>query len=221
MSDQDWIVIGKIVAPQGLEGEVRVYPDSDFPERFLEPGQRWLLRPGATEPQPVELLEGRDVPGRGIFVVQLAGIETREAAEALRDAQLLVSSRDRPHLAEDEYHVSDLLGLEVFHQATQEAIGVVVDVMAAGNDLLEVRLHKQPEPKPKPETTPPNRKSKIRKPKRITAPKPVTVLIPFVKEIVPVVDLENRRIEVLPPPGLLNADEASEIQETEPTEEKL
>ena len=30
----DWIEIGKIVAPQGLDGEVRVYPDTDFPERF-------------------------------------------------------------------------------------------------------------------------------------------------------------------------------------------
>ncbi|MGL5511579.1 MAG: ribosome maturation factor RimM, partial [Microcoleaceae cyanobacterium] len=36
----DFIEIGKIVAAHGLLGEVRVYPESDFPERFLEPGQR-------------------------------------------------------------------------------------------------------------------------------------------------------------------------------------
>lgn len=53
---KDWLEIGKIVAPQGLAGEVRVYPNSDFPERFEQPGQRWLLRPGETEPQPIELL---------------------------------------------------------------------------------------------------------------------------------------------------------------------
>jgi len=37
---------GTITAPQGLDGEVRVYSNSDFPERFEQPGQRWLQRPG-------------------------------------------------------------------------------------------------------------------------------------------------------------------------------
>ena len=37
---QKWLEIGTIVAAQGLRGEVRVYPSSDFPERFLEPGTR-------------------------------------------------------------------------------------------------------------------------------------------------------------------------------------
>ncbi|PSO69461.1 MAG: ribosome maturation factor RimM, partial [Cyanobacteria bacterium QS_1_48_34] len=36
-----WLEIGTIVAPQGLEGELRVYPTTDFPERFEQPGVRW------------------------------------------------------------------------------------------------------------------------------------------------------------------------------------
>ena len=56
----DWLEIGKIVSPQGLIGELRVYPNTDFPERFEEPGKRWLLRPGETELQPVELLNFTD-----------------------------------------------------------------------------------------------------------------------------------------------------------------
>ena len=35
----DWIEVGRIVAPQGLKGEVRVYPSSDFPERFFGTGK--------------------------------------------------------------------------------------------------------------------------------------------------------------------------------------
>jgi len=66
MQESSWLEIGKIVAPQGLDGEVRVYPSSDFPERFLEPGRRWLRRTGAGEPQPVELLFGRYIPGKGL-----------------------------------------------------------------------------------------------------------------------------------------------------------
>jgi 16S rRNA processing protein RimM len=209
MANEDWLEIGTIVAPQGLRGELRVYPNSDFPERFEEPGQRWLKRSGESEPQPVKLLSGRFVPGKGIYVVKLAGVENRDQAEALRDVVLLVPASDRPDLGEDEYHVMDLIDLEVFNQLTGEAIGIVVDVIPAGNDLLEVKLHKQPEPAPaKPEAPVPNRTSKIRKPKRQTEPKPATILIPFVKAIAPVVDLQNGRIEITPPAGLLEVNES-------------
>ena len=202
MNDQ-WIEIGTIVSPHALDGEVRVYPNSDFPQRFLEPGTRWLQRPSDPEPQPIELLGGRCVPGKGLYVVKLAGIENRDRAEALRNAKLLVPESDRLPLEEDEYHVRDLLGLEVFNQLNGEAIGVAIDIIPAGNDLLEVQLHKQPEaPLEKADAPIPNRTSKIRKPRR-KSKKPATVLIPFVKEIVPVVDLENRKIEISPPPGLL------------------
>jgi len=203
MTNDDWLEIGKIVAPQGLKGELRVYANSDFPERFEKPGQRWLKQSHDSQPQPVELLGGRYVPGKEIYVVKLAGVENREQAEALRDATLLVPESDRPELGENEYHVLDVLDLEVFNQLTGEAIGVVVDVIPAGNMLLEVKLHQQPEPTPaKPEAPLPNRISKQRKAKKKES-QPVTVLIPFVDEIVPVVDLENGRIEITPPQGLL------------------
>jgi 16S rRNA processing protein RimM len=181
MADEGWLEIGKIVAPQGLNGELRVYPNSDFPERFVEPGQRWLLHPGETQPQPIELLGGRYIEGKGLYVVEIAGVEERNQAEALRGCLLMVPESDRPPLEEDEYHVLDLLGLEVFMQESGDSIGTVVDVIAAGNDLLEVQLHQQDE-----------RKNKSKK-----------VLIPFVKAIAPVVDLEAKRIEITPPPGLL------------------
>ena len=174
-----WLEVGKIVTAQGIKGEVRVYPESDFPERFEQPGKRWLLYPGQSEPQSVELVRGRYIPGKGLYVLQLAGINDRNQAEALRGAKLLVRESDRPTLEEDEFHVVDLLNLEVFDQATQTLVGTVTDVIPAGNDLLEVKL-----------AAPKN-------------PKQPTVLIPFVKEIVPIVDLPQRRIEITPPPGLI------------------
>jgi len=204
MTNDDWLEIGTIVSAQGLKGELRVYPNSDFPERFEQAGQRWLQRPGETVPQPVELLGGRYVPGKALYVVRLAGVENRDQAEALRDSLLLVPESDRPTLGEDEYHVRDLIDLEVFDQLTGEAVGTVVSVIPAGNTLLEVKLHQQPTLAPaKAEGPTPNRISKQRKPKRQKTPKPVTVLIPFVKEIAPVVDLQGGRIEITPPAGLL------------------
>lgn len=204
-----WLEIGKIVGVQGLKGEVRVYPNSDFPERFIEPGQRWLLHPDRPEPEAIELLSGRYLQGKGLYILQLAGITDRTQAEALRDCRLVVPETDRPPLAEDEFHVLDLVELEVFEQATQKRIGVVVDVLSAGNDLLEVKLDHHPEvslaevssAEAEPDlaqtapTGPKNRKPQSKQPK--------TVLIPFVKAIVPVVDIAQKRIEITPPDGLI------------------
>jgi len=172
-----FLEVGRIVAAQGLKGEVRVYPSSDFPERFLQPGSRWLLRPGQPEPEPVELVQGRYLTGKHLYVLKFAQVGDRTQAEALKDAVLLVSADDRPLLEADEFHVMDLVGLEVVNQLTQEVVGTVVGLIQAGNDLLEV--------------------------KRPSGHLPAIVLIPFVKAIVPVVDLEIRRIEITPPAGLI------------------
>lgn len=186
--ESEWLEIGKIVSPQGLDGEVRVYPNSDFPERFVEPGRRWLLCPGGKEPQPIDLLGGRYIEGKGLYVIEIAGVEDRNSAEDLRGCLLMVPESDRPILAEDEYHVLDLIGLEVFMQESGESVGTVVDVIAAGNDLLQVKLHHLSVDGKEDMT-----KDKGQK----------TVLIPFVKAIAPVVDLSAKRIEITPPPGLL------------------
>ncbi|MFN6540522.1 MAG: ribosome maturation factor RimM [Nostoc sp. EkiNYC01] len=184
----DWLEIGKIVAPQGLAGELRVYPDSDFPERFEVPGKRWLLRPGETEPQPIELLAGRYISNKNLYVIKLAGVENCNQAEELRGCKLMVPASDRPQLAENEYHVLDLIGLEVFMQASGELVGTVVDIIPAGNDLLEVKLH------PSFTTT---------KEQMTNDKAQKTVLIPFVEAIAPVVDIQSGRIEITPPSGLL------------------
>lgn len=177
----DWLEIGKIVAGQGLSGELRVYPNTDFPERFEVAGKRWLLRPGETEPQPIELLEGRYIENKNLYVIKLAGVESRTQADDLRDSKLLVPVSDRPQLAEDEFYVPDLLGLEVFLQVSGELVGTVVDIIPTGHDLLEVELH--------PGFAPEKKQKKV--------------LIPFVEAIAPVVDIQARRIEITPPPGLL------------------
>jgi 16S rRNA processing protein RimM len=180
MSDR-FLEIGKIVGAQGLKGDVRVYPSSDFPERFLEPGKRWLLKPGQSDPQIVKLLGGRYLDGKGLYVVQLSESRDRTAAESLKDSRLFVLASDRPVLEEDEFHIVDLVGLPVFYQQTQALVGTVISVIAAGNDLLEV----QP---------PANSES---------GEKPKPILIPFVKAIVPIVNLQEQRIEITPPPGLI------------------
>ncbi|MBD2579288.1 ribosome maturation factor RimM [Oscillatoria sp. FACHB-1406] len=199
----EWLEIGKIVSPQGLQGELRVYPTSDFPDRFEKPGKRWLQAPNSSTLQETELLRGRYIPGKNLYVVQLAGVDNRDRAEALRNCKLFVVASDRPQLEEDEYHIRDLIGLNVIDQTTGNSIGEIISILVAGNDLLEVKLHStlSGESEPLPTETKPKKKG--------SSPKPETVLIPFVKKIVPVVDLEARRVEIVPPEGLLQLNRAS------------
>ncbi|OKH12130.1 ribosome maturation factor RimM [[Limnothrix rosea] IAM M-220] len=174
MTEQEWITVGKIVAAQGLKGEVRVKPSTDFPERFEVPGQRWLRLPNTSqEPQSVELERGRIIPGKNVFVVKFEHITDRSQAEALRHAEVLVRAGDRPELEEGEYHVSDLIGLTVLDTNTKKKLGVVTDLYSAGQDVLEV-----------------------------TDEQKQKHLVPFVKEIVPVVDLVEEQLEVDAPSGL-------------------
>ena len=204
-----WIEIGRIVAPQGLKGDIRVYPSSDFPERFTEPGKRWLLSPGQIEPRSIELLRGRYLPRKGLYVIELAGIENREQAEALRNSQLLIEQGDRPQLEVDEFYVPDLIGLTVINQLNRKVIGKVISIIFAGNDLLEVEKISTDTPTiskvVEDNLGQKSRKSRrIRHQKKTQSPKSKNILIPFVKAIVPIVNFEQSIIEINPPEGLID-----------------
>ncbi len=172
-SPDDWLPIGQLVGAQGLRGELRLNPASDFPERFTEPGPRWLQAKGST-PKEVELLDGRQLPGKSLFVVRLKGVNDRASAEALVGQTVLVPASDRPHLAEGEFHLLDLVGLEARLASCDGAIGTVSNLISGGNDLLEIKLKDGK-----------------------------TVLVPFVEAIVPDVHLEEGWLLLTPPPGLL------------------
>ena len=243
VAEDEWITVGRIVAAQGMNGEVRVYPESDFPDRFLVAGDRWLRYPGKSEPELVKLKKGRYIPKKNLYIVKFEGVNYRDQSEALRDAELLVPASDRPELDDGEFHVMDLVGLEVFLQETGESIGRVVDLISVGNDLLEIELpmpsaEAQADADNAPEadegkeqpgeakdksgeaamtekdfkaqdkaafTRRKGRRKAARERKKAARPKKAPrLLVPFVHDIVPVVDLEAGRIELTPPPGLLD-----------------
>jgi 16S rRNA processing protein RimM len=180
------IPVGRFVAAQGLGGEARLLPLSDFPERFTRPGERWLQGPRAA-PQRVRLLSGRPLPGRNLYVLRLEGISDRNAAEALVGQHLLVPVSDRPSLEPGEFHLLDLVGLQVrLIDDPSTSLGTVTDLIHAGNDLLEVEL--SPEAGADGGKPAPSRR----------------LLIPFVEAIVPEVNLAEGWIGLTPPPGLLD-----------------
>jgi len=226
--NEDWVLIGRVVGAHGLNGHVKVYPESDFPERFVQAGQRWLKKPNA-QPVPVRITSGRYLEGKNNYLVKLEGVNFRDQAEDLKGAQLMVPASDRLPLEPGEFHVGDLIGLSAVLQSDQTVLGTITNVFTTGHDLLEVTLATQEEqateeqtaeerdiaaaPSKQPlETKESNpslrakaaqklrRKAKRQQKKK----KPKTLLIPFVEDIVPVVDINGGRIEITPPPGLID-----------------
>ena len=174
MKEKDkWMLIGKIVAPQGLKGDIRLKPSSDFPERFTEPGRRWIQKTNEV-PTQIELIKGTPIPGKSIYVLSIEGISSRSAAEKIIGWNLVIPVNNRPNLKNDEYHYFDLIGLEVREGENKILIGHVTDLIKGGNDILEIKL--------------------------VEGKK---VLVPFVKEIVPEIYIKEKWLLIDPPAGLL------------------
>jgi 16S rRNA processing protein RimM len=123
----------------------------------------------------------------GRFVVHFAGVEDRNAAEALR-GQTLTIEVDPAELPEDpdEFYDHQLVGLNVALE-DGSLIGVIGEVIhLPSQDLLSVKREGDTE-----------------------------VLIPFVMEFVPDIDLDSKTVTITPPPGLLNELEAIVVRDEE------
>ena len=168
-----WMSIGEIVAPQGLKGDIRLKPNSEFPERFTKPGKRWIQKANEL-PTEINLTKGKLIPGKSIYILSFDEISNRSSAEEIIGWNLVIPTKSRPKLNNDEYHYFDLIGLEVKKGREKTLIGYVTDLIKGGNDLLEIEL--------------------------VEGKK---VLVPFVKEIVPEIAIKEQWLLINPPPGLL------------------
>ena len=173
----DWLVIGVITSSHGVAGKLNIKSLSDFKERFIQPGKRWLQK-NDEEPIPYMLLSGFQKPGKESFIISLDGINDRNEANKLKQYKLLVKSYDIPRLKDNEFHLNQLLNLDVQLnvQSEKKIVGKVVDLITENNNLIVIRLNK-------------NNKN---------------VLIPFVKTIVTFIDPKNKYLIIDPPKGLLD-----------------
>jgi 16S rRNA processing protein RimM len=166
----DLVLVGEFGRAHGLKGEVRLksYTGDPLAIASYRPltaadGQRILLGKNA-----------RQAPGGApdMLIVQVEGVTSREAAEALnRTALYLERDRLPPPDGEDEFLLADLIGLPVQGEAG-ETVGTIVDVPNyGGGDLIEIAPVKGG----------------------------ATALLPFTRAFVPVVDIAQKRIVVALP----------------------
>jgi len=176
INKNEWLVVGLITSCHGINGQVKVKSLSDFEERFIIPGTRWLQKENEP-PSKIELISGFKQPGKETFIIKFQEINTRNHAEQLKKFKILVKSDTLPKLQKEEFHFLELLNLEVktFENDELKKIGKVINLENEKNNLLVIELFK-------------NQKK---------------VFIPFVNEIVPLVDKKNNFLIISPPNGLL------------------
>jgi len=168
MTDGPLICVGAIAGAFGVKGEVRLKSFTAQPEDIASYGE--LTSEDGKQSFSITLT-GQAKNG---FTAEIAGIRTKEDADALRGLQLFTERRHLPKLPDDEFYHADLVGLEVFDTGGT-SLGHVKTVLNHGaSDILEIHA--------------PGASS--------------TVLLPFTVEVVPTVDLETGRIVADPPDGL-------------------
>lgn len=132
-SEPQFLVIGKVLRPHGVRGELRLEVHSDHPAHLGEVETIYL-----GESRRAYRLEAFRMH-RGVLLVTLSGIDDRDKADALREALVAVKLKDAVPLKPGEYYHHQILGLAVVTDAG-EALGSVAEIIQTGaNDVYVVR----------------------------------------------------------------------------------
>jgi 16S rRNA processing protein RimM len=200
-----YIEVGTVTGAHGVHGWIKVQATTDFPlERLCTAGIRHLKPPMKRAPRRVVLLQGKHRL-EDEYLLQLDVSEDRDTAQKLRGSVLYARQEEKVIPKQEEYLVSDLVGLDVFLEQDEtvdeeksssignQFVGKVGGIVFAhemcsvpglGHDLLEVVI-----------------------PRGIggtASLRDELVLIPMVPQIVPRVDIQGKAIYVDPPTGLLD-----------------
>ena len=128
----DLVIMGRVVAPYGVFGWLKIVPDTEVFDGLLNYKTWWLGKDDDWR----ELTVKEAKTHNDVLVVKLQGIDDRDAAFACKGKQIAVPRALLPKLETEEYYWSDLIGLAVKNQQGVD-FGVVTDVFATGaNDVV-------------------------------------------------------------------------------------
>lgn len=184
----DLVEVGRISDAYGVQGMIKVIPFSEQETVLLDVNQWWLMRTDLKgkplEPMRDALLVRSRSQGSAV-VAKLKNIADRDQAQALKGTTVYISRSDFPSADEDEFYWVDLIGCTVYSSQTapETLIGVVTEVSDNGAHGV-LHIHRQQ-----------LNESGEQELLMTAKGKPLEVLIPFVKQMVPVVDLDKRYIQ--------------------------
>jgi len=167
------VVVARIGKAHGLRGEVTVHLRTDAPQERFLPGSRFNTEPSAGGPPLGPLVLRSARDHNGVLLLAFEGIEDRTAAEGLRGVTLTADAAPAPP-EQDAWYEAELVGLAVL-TADGTRVGHVAAVeQRPAQDLLV-----------------------------LTLPDGGEARVPFVRALVPVVDVAGGTVVIDPPEGLL------------------
>jgi len=129
------VVMGRVVAPYGVFGWLKVLPDTEAIDGLFDYDTWWLGKDDNWREMVVETAKIHN----DVIVVKLEGIDDRDAAFACKGKQIAVPRAQLPEPEENEFYWSDLIGLQVKNLQGVD-FGVIEDVFETGaNDVLVVK----------------------------------------------------------------------------------
>jgi len=141
INKNEWLIVGLITSCHGINGQLKVKSLSDFEERFIKPGLRWLQKENEP-PSKIELISGFKNPGKETFILRFKGISTRNHAEKLKNYKILAKTNKLPKLNNEEFHLLELINLQVktLENDQLKIIGQVINLENEKNNLLVIEL---------------------------------------------------------------------------------
>ncbi|MFC2058758.1 ribosome maturation factor RimM [Chloroflexota bacterium] len=131
----EYLLVGRIIAPWGTKGEVKVHVITDFPDRLVQGEEVYL------DGIPLAIERSRYHKGR--LLLKLATIDSTHHAEKLRRRDLTIPRSQIRSMPPDQYYHFQLIGLKV-RTTGGDYLGEVADILVtAGNDVYIVRGDKK------------------------------------------------------------------------------
>jgi len=133
-NETEWATVGKVVAPFGVHGELKILSFTDIPNRFAE------LKTIHLGPDHIcyQIKSARPYKGE-MVVLKLAGIEDANTAETVRNHVLAIPISQLAKLPPDSYYQHDIVGLQVV-TLDGRSLGEVIDIIETGsNDVYVIK----------------------------------------------------------------------------------
>jgi 16S rRNA processing protein RimM len=169
-----YLLVGKIVNTHGIRGEVKVWPETDFPEERFRKGSELLIVHPEDETRTVHVTVSGAREQKNLYIVKFQQFDNINQAESYKGWSLKVTSDKKAGLAKDEFYFHDIIGCQVVTE-DGETVGTVTGILRPGaNDVWVVSRGK-------------------RKP----------AYLPYIDDVVLSVDVPNKKVTIRVMEGLL------------------
>jgi 16S rRNA processing protein RimM len=129
--ENDFLTVGRILAPWGLKGDLKSEIHTDFPQRFAPDSKVYI--------DGVAMTIERSRPSKGNVILKLDGVDSVEQVEALKGKYLQIPQNESMPLQDDEYYQFQIIGLEV-STTNGRLLGVIDQILPTGsNDVYIVK----------------------------------------------------------------------------------